>query len=402
MNDAHDTQQGQGPGFATRAIHHGYDPLEHDGALSPPVYLNSTFAFPDIAEGQRRFRGESPGYVYSRVGNPTAAVLEARLASLEGGEAGLATASGMGAITSTLWTLLQAGDAIVADQTLYGCTFGYLEHGLTRLGVRVRFADLTRPEELPAVLDAKTRVVFLESPANPNMRLIDIAAVSAIARRHGALTVVDNTYCTPYLQRPLGLGADLVVHSATKYLGGHGDLLAGAVVGTREQIDAIRYFGVKEMTGACISALDAYLVLRGLKTLELRMERHCASAQRLAELLEGHPALAQVWYPGLASFPQADLARRQMLRPGGMIALELHGGYEAGVRFMDRLRLVTRAVSLGDCETLAQHPASMTHATYAPEERARHGIREGLVRLSIGLETCDDLAADLTQALAAA
>ena len=193
-----------------------------------------------------------------------------------------------------------------------------------------------------------------------------------------------------------------MVHSATKYLGGHGDLLAGAVVGTREQIDQIRYFGVKEMTGACISALDAYLVLRGLKTLELRMERHCASAQRLAELLEGHPAVAQVWYPGLASFPQADLARHQMLRPGGMIALELRGGYAAGVSFMDRLQLVTRAVSLGDCETLAQHPASMTHATYAPEERARHGISEGLVRLSIGLETCEDLAADLTQALAAA
>ncbi|MBV5274327.1 MAG: methionine gamma-lyase [Lamprocystis purpurea] len=394
MNDEHSL------GFATRAIHQGYDPLEHEGALNPPVYLNSTFAFPDIAEGQRRFRGESPGYVYSRVGNPTATVLEARLASLEGGEAGLATASGIGAITSALWTLLKAGDTIVADQTLYGCTFGYLEHGLARLGIAVRFADLTQPAALSAALDAQTRVVFFETPANPNMRLVDIAAVSAIARRHGALTIVDNTYCTPCLQRPLELGADLVVHSATKYLGGHGDLLAGAVIGTRELIDQIRFFGVKEMTGACISALDAYLVLRGLKTLELRMERHCASAQTLAELLEAHPAVTQVWYPGLTSFSQAELARRQMSRAGGMIALELRGGYEAGVRFMDRLQLVTRAVSLGDCETLAQHPASMTHATYAPEERARHGISEGLVRLSVGLETCADLAADLTQALA--
>ncbi|WP_295429624.1 methionine gamma-lyase [uncultured Thiodictyon sp.] len=390
----------QAPGFATRAIHHGYDPLDHEGALNPPVYLNSTYAFPDIAEGQRRFRGESPGYIYSRVGNPTVSVLEARLASLEGGAAALATASGMGAITSTLWTLLAAGDAIVADQTLYGCTFAYLEHGLARLGIAVRFADLTRPAELAAALDAHTRVVFFESPANPNMRLVDIAAVSAIARGHGALTIVDNTYCTPYLQRPLELGADLVVHSATKYLGGHGDLLAGAVVGSAELIQQIRFFGVKEMTGACISALDAYLVLRGLKTLELRMERHCDSAQTLAELLAGHPAVAQIWYPGLPSFPQGDLARRQMRRPGGMIALELRGGYAAGVRFMDALRLVTRAVSLGDCETLAQHPASMTHATYAPEERARHGISEGLVRLSVGLETCADLAADLRQALA--
>ena len=394
MSDASDL------GFCTRAIHHGYDPLDHEGALSPPVYLNSTYAFPDIAEGQRRFRGESQGYIYSRVGNPTASVLEARLANLEGGEAGLATASGMGAITAALWTLLQAGDAIVADQTLYGCTFGYLEHGLTRLGIEVRFADLTRPEALEAVLTANTRVVYCETPANPNMRLIDIAAVSAMARRAGALTMVDNTYCTPYLQRPLALGADLVVHSATKYLGGHGDLIAGAAVGSRELIERIRLFGIKEMTGACISAMDAYLVLRGIKTLALRMERHCASAQTLAEVLERHPAVAWVAYPGLASFPQADLARHQMRLPGGMIALELKGGYEAGVRFMDRLRLVTRAVSLGDCETLAQHPASMTHSTYAPEERARHGIGEGLVRLSIGLEDCADIEADLVKALA--
>ena len=270
-------------GFSTRAIHHGYNPLDHDGALSPPVYLNSTYAFPDVAEGQRRFRGESQGYIYSRVGNPTAAVLEGRLASLEGGEAGLATASGMGAIAASLWTLLQAGDAIVADQTLYGCTFAYLEHGLTRLGVEVRFADLARTETLAAALTANTRVVYFETPANPNMRLIDIAAVSAIAKRHGALTMVDNTYCTPYLQRPLELGADLVVHSATKYLGGHGDLIAGAAVGTRELIDRIRFLGIKEMTGACISAMDAHLVLRGIKTLTLRMERHCSNALALAE-----------------------------------------------------------------------------------------------------------------------
>ncbi len=387
-------------GFSTRAIHHGYDPLDHDGALSPPVYLNSTYAFPDVAEGQRRFRGESQGYVYSRVGNPTVSVLEERLANLEGGEAGLATASGMGAITAALWTLLQAGDAIVADQTLYGCTFAYLEHGLTRLGIEVRFADLTRSEVLEAALTPNTRVVYYETPANPNMRLIDIAAVSAIARRHGALTIVDNTYCTPYLQQPLALGADLVVHSATKYLGGHGDLIAGAAVGTRELIDRIRFFGIKEMTGACISAMDAYLVLRGIKTLALRMERHCASAQALAATLERHPAVAWVAYPGLPGFPQAELARRQMGLPGGMIALELKGGYTAGVRFMDRLRLVTRAVSLGDCETLAQHPASMTHSTYTPEERTRHGIGEGLVRLSIGLEDCADIEADLVQALA--
>jgi methionine-gamma-lyase len=387
-------------GFATRSIHEGYDPLDHEGALNPPVYLNSTFAFPDIAEGQRRFRGESSGYVYSRVGNPTASVLETRLASLEGGEAGLATASGMGAITATLWTLIQAGDTIVADRTLYGCTFGYLQHGLMRLGVRVQFVDLTKPEELAVAMTPGTKVVFFESPTNPNMRLIDIEAISGIARRHGAHTIVDNTYCTPYLQRPLELGADLVVHSATKYLGGHGDLLAGAVIGPRDLIDQIRFFGIKEMTGACVSALDAYLVLRGLKTLELRMERHCASASALAETLQRHPAVARVDYPGLPGFPHAALARRQMRLPGGMIALELKGGYAAGVHFMDHLRLVTRAVSLGDCETLAQHPASMTHSTYTQEERSHHGISEGLVRLSIGLETLGDIEGDLLQALA--
>ena len=393
MNDDQDL------GFATRSIHAAYDPLDHQGALNPPVFMSSTFAFKDVAEGQRRFRGEEPGFVYTRVGNPTVAVLEARLASLEGGEAGLATSSGMGAITAALWTLVQSGDGILADQTLYGCTFGYLQHGLSRLGVEVRFADLTQPEEAERAMTPNTRVVFLESPANPNMRVIDIAAVSAVARRHGALTIVDNTYCTPYLQRPLELGADLVVHSATKYLGGHGDLIAGAAVGTGELIERIRFFGIKEMTGACISALDASLILRGIKTLELRMERHCASAARLAERLERHAAVTRVYYPGLASFPQAELARRQMRLPGGMIALELEGGYEAGVRFMDGLELVTRAVSLGDCETLAQHPASMTHATYAPEERERHGISEGLVRLSIGLETPEDIEADLIQAL---
>lgn len=386
-------------GFATRAIHLGHDPHDYHGALIPPVFMTATFAFEDIAQGQRRFLGEEAGYIYSRVGNPTVSVLEARLASLEGGEAALATSSGMGAITSAFWSLVQAGDAILADKTLYGCTYGYFSHGLTRLGVDARFADFTDLASLEAALTPNTKVVYFETPANPNMRVIDIAAVSAIAHRHGAICMVDNTYCTPYLQRPIEFGADLVVHSATKYLGGHGDLIAGAVIGRKEQIEAMRFFGVKEMTGANISAMDAFLVQRGLKTLELRMQRHCASAQAIAEWLEAHPAVERVHYPGLASHPQHALANSQMRLPGGMIALELKGGYAAGVRFMDALRLVTRAVSLGDCESLAQHPASMTHSTYTPEARAAHGISEGLVRLSVGLETLDDLLADIGQAL---
>lgn len=390
----------QSHGFATRAIHLGYDPRDYHGALIPPVFMTATYAFEDIAQGQRRFLGEEAGYIYSRVGNPSVAVLEARLASLEGGEAALATSSGMGAITSALWTLLQAGDALLADKTLYGCTYGFFAHGLARLGVEVRFADFTDHDAVEAALTPNTKVLFFESPANPNMRVIDIAAVSGLAKRHGALTLVDNTYCTPYLQRPLELGADLVAHSATKYLGGHGDLIAGAVVGAKAHIDEMRFFGVKEMTGANISAMDAFLVQRGLKTLELRMQRHCASAQAIAEMLAAHPAVAAVHYPGLPSHPQYALAKHQMRLPGGMVALELKGDYAAGVRFMDALRLVTRAVSLGDCESLAQHPASMTHSTYTPEERARHGIAEGLVRLSVGLETLDDLLDDIRQALA--
>jgi len=392
----HDSPQS---GFATRAIHAGYDPLGYHGALNPPVFLTSTYAFDLSDTGSARFAGAAQGYVYSRVGNPTVSVLENRLAALEEGEAALATASGMGALTAVLWTLLNAGDEIIADKTLYGCTFSLLRHHISRFGVAVRFVDLTDPAALPAALSAKTRMVLTETPANPNMRVVDIAATAEICRRAGCLLVVDNTYCTPWLQRPLTLGADLVVHSATKYLGGHGDLLAGAVVGSKAQIDQLRFVGVKELNGACISAFDAFLVLRGLKTLALRMERHCQTAQRLAADLEAAPQVARVDYPGLDSHPQRALAERQMKAFGGMIALELKGGLAAGRAFMDALKLSTRAVSLGDAETLVQHPASMTHATYDPEERLRHGFTDGLIRLSVGLEDYEDLRGDLLGAL---
>ncbi len=397
-----DTSRTRRPGFDTRAIHHGYDPYAGHGSLNPPVYLSSTYAFPTVEDGSARFAGEQAGFVYSRVGNPTTALLEARVADLEGGEAAPATASGQGATTSLLWTLLAPGDEIIADKTLYGCTFGFLNHGLAKFGVKVTHVDLTNPANLEAAIGPTTRVVFFESPANPNMRLVDIAAVTAIARRHGARTVVDNTYCTPYLQRPLELGADFVLHSATKYLGGHGDLLAGVIVGDKETLDKVRFYGLKDMTGAVLSSQDAFLVLRGLKTLSLRMDRHCTNARAVAEFLAGHGKIAVVHYPGLASFPQLELARRQMAQPGGMIAFELKDGIEAGRRFMNALRVFTRAVSLGDAESLAQHPASMTHAFYTPEERVEHLISEGLVRLSIGLEDIADLLGDLEQALAVA
>ena len=390
---------GRAYGFATRAIHHGYDPLDEEGALTPPLHLTSTFAFESAEAGGEIFAGTRPGYLYSRIGNPTTDLLERRIAALEGGEAGLATASGMGAITATMWTFLEAGDEVITDQTLYGCTFAFLRHGLARFGVTVTHLDLTDPANLERAISSRTKIVYFETPANPNMRLIDIAAVSAIARAAGARTVVDNTYATPVSTRPLEHGADIVVHSATKYLGGHGDLIAGLVIGSLEDMTAVRLVGIKDMTGAVMAPFNAMLVLRGLKTLSLRLERHSASALAVARMLEAHPAVAVVHYPGLESFAQRDLARRQMALTGGMIAFELKGGYEAGLAMMNRLTLVRRAVSLGDAESLIQHPASMTHSTYTPEERAEHGISEGLVRLSVGLEDAADILADLTAAL---
>ena len=394
------SQQNRPGGFSTRAIHHGYQAADHHGALVPPIYTSATYAFPDVAYGARCFAGTEAGYFYSRVGNPTLALLESRLASLEEGAAAVVFSSGMGAISSTLWSMLQQGDEVLADLTLYGCTFSLLNHGLTQFGVTTRHIDLTDPQQLALAIGPKTRVLYFETPANPNMRLIDIAAVSAIAHQAGVKVVVDNTYCTPYLQRPLTLGADVSLHSVTKYLGGHGDLMAGAAVFADAELAMhVRVFGLKDMTGAVMSSQDAHLVMRGLKTLSLRMDRHCQSAQKVAELLHRHAATERVYFPGLPDFPQYELARRQMSQFGGMVAFELRGGLPAGVRFMDALQLVTRAVSLGDAETLAQHPASMTHATYTPEERAKHGISEGLVRLSIGLEDPADILADVQQAL---
>jgi methionine-gamma-lyase len=394
-------------GFSTRAIHHGYDPKDANGSLNPPVYMTSTYAFEDAKSGGELFAGEREGYVYGRLGNPTQALLEARLAELEGGEAALATASGMGAISSTLWTLVRPGDELIIDKTLYGCTFSYFTHGLAEFGITVIPVDMSDPKNLEPCLSGKTRVVYFETPANPNMRLVDIAAIRAVIDSSpyadDITMVVDSTYCTPYLQTPLALGADLVVHSATKYLGGHGDVIAGAVVGGAEMIQRIRMYGLKDMTGAVIAPMDAFLILRGLKTLHLRMDAHVKNACALADLLESHAVVSKVFFPGLKSFDQYETAKKQMRAPGGMIAFELDGGamgdMEAGIFLMDQLQIIIRAVSLGDAETLIQHPASMTHSTYTAQERHENGISDGLIRLSAGLEDIDDLEADLLRAL---
>lgn len=394
---AYDASRTLGP--ATRAIHHGYDPAKNDFALTPPLHLTSTFAFPDAETGGALFAGEAKGHIYSRISNPTVALLEARIANLEGAEAGLATASGMGAISSLMWTLLKPGDEIITDKTLYGCTFSFMRDGLARFGIKITHVDLRQPENLAAAISAQTRLVYFETPANPNMRLVDIREAARIAHAAGARVVVDNTYATPLLSRPIELGADFVVHSATKYLGGHGDLVAGMVLGRAEALKEVRMVGVKDMTGSVMSPFNAMLVMRGLKTLQLRMARHCESGLKVARWLEAQPGVETVYYPGLESHPQHDLAKRQMPGFGGMIALELKGGYEAGIAMMNRLRMIRRAVSLGDAETLVQHPASMTHSTYSRDERIEHGISDGLVRLSVGLEDAEDILADLADAL---
>lgn len=385
-------------GFSTRAIHQGHDPAQHQGALNPPVYMSSTFAFETAEQGGEIFAGERDGYFYTRISNPTLALLETRLADLEGAEAALTASSGMGAICSAVWTLVEPGDELITDGTLYGCTFSFFRESLKKFGVTITHVDLTRPELLADAISDKTKVVYFETPANPNMRIVDIEEVSKIAHTVGAKVIVDNTYSTPYLQQPIALGADLVVHSATKYLGGHGDLIAGAVVGSSELINEIRLVGLKDMTGAVLSAQDANLILRGIKTLELRMERHCDNAEVIAAYLEAHPKVTKVYYPGLESYAQHAVAKKQMARFGGMIPFEIEGGVPAAKKLLNALELITLAVSLGDAETLIQHPASMTHSTYSAEELAKHHISEGLVRLSAGLEKVDDILADLAQA----
>jgi methionine-gamma-lyase len=393
------SKRGEG-GFATRAIHLGHDPADCSGALTPPVFMTSTYAFETAEEGEALFRGDRQGFVYGRTRNPTQALFEQRIASLEGAEAALATASGMAAISSTVWSLLQTGDRVLIDHTLYGNSFALFMRGLPRFGIRVTVADFTDVEAVAASLtEYPPKLVFCESPGNPTLRIIDIASVANVAHRVGALLIVDNTFATPALQQPISLGADLVVHSATKYIGGHGDLIAGVVAGPQSLVETIRREALRYLTGAAIAPLNAFLLLRGLKTLELRMERHCSSAIAIARLLGRHPAVASVFYPGLENSPFHDLAARQMSGFGGLIACELHGGKRAGMDFMNRLALASLAVSLGDAETLVQHPASMTHSTYTVEERQSHGISDGLIRFSIGLETLSDIESDIHQAL---
>lgn len=387
-------------GFGTKTVHGGHKKDTATGALSTPIYQTSTFVFDSAEQGGRRFAGEEEGYIYTRLGNPTNTQVEEKLALLEGADAAMSTASGIGAVSSAFWTALKAGDHVVASETLYGCTFAFLNHGLTRFGVEVTFVDVTNSENVRKAMKENTRVVYLETPANPTLKITDIKTIASIAHENkNCLVMVDNTFSTPYIQRPLELGADVVIHSATKYLNGHGDVIAGFVVGSQEFIDQVRLFGVKDMTGACLGPFDAFLIIRGMKTLEIRMERHCSNAMKVAKFLESHPAIERVFYPGLESFEQYELAKEQMTLPGAIITFEVKGGIEEGKKIIDSTELCKTAVSLGDAESLIQHPASMTHSPYTHEEREAVGITDSLVRVSVGLETPEDIIADLKNAL---
>lgn len=387
-------------GRHSKAIHGGLDPGAHQGAVSVPIFQTSTFAFPSAEEGAARFAGTSPGQIYTRLGNPTIAALEACVAELEGGCGAVATATGMAAVSTVLLALLRQGDHVVGTHPLYGPSRTLLEKHLERFGISSSFVPAMDSAALRAALRPNTRLVFVETPANPTLDLVDLKAAAAIAHEVGAPLVVDNTFAGPHLQRPIEHGTDVVLHSMTKSLNGHSDVVAGIVV-TREQelLAAIRE--TARSFGATMDPHQAWLVLRGIRSLGMRVERAQENARALAPWLERHPAVAWVRYPGLPSHPQHELAGRQMDGPGSVIAFELRGGVEAGRKLMNALRLIVLAVSLGGIESLIEHPASMTHSKVPTDEQVRQGITPGLVRLAVGCEDVDDLQADLEQAFAA-
>ncbi len=401
--------------LGTWALHGGDDPGLHPyHAHLPVIFPTSTYAFPDVATGAAIFGGEQPGYVYGRVGHPNADHLARKIALLEAYDflrqgvdpaeaaAGLVFASGMAAITSALLARAQKGSVIIAQKVVYGTTFVFLHKVAPQLGIQVAFVDGDDPAAWEQAFREHPKVVwaYIESPANPTLDITDIAMVTELAHRHGAWVMMDNTFATPYCQRPLSLGVDVVIHSTTKYISGHGQAIGGAVVS--RDLDFV-HGPVKDMLktfGGMMGPFEAWMTMMGLKTFEIRMQRHCENAGRIARFLAQHPKVARVFYPGLEDFPGHAVARKQMHCFGGMISFELKGGYEAGVRLMETVTLPALAVSLGKVDSLIEHPASMTHAKVPPEERQRMGITDGLVRFSVGIEPVEDLLADLEQALA--
>ncbi|HDR7895464.1 methionine gamma-lyase [Bacillus pacificus] len=376
----------------TALIHHGYTSEEHKGSLTPPLFQTSTFTFETAQQGEASFAGVDPSYIYSRLGNPTVKLFEERMAVLEGGEEALAFGSGMAAISATLIGFLKAGDHIICSNGLYGCTYGFLEVLEEKFMITHSFCDMETEGDIENKIRPNTKLIFVETPINPTMKLIDLKQVIQVAKRNGLLVIVDNTFCSPYLQRPLELGCDAVVHSATKYIGGHGDVVAGVTIcKTKALAEKIR--PMRKDIGGIMAPFDAWLLLRGLKTLAVRMDRHCDNAEKLVSFLKNHDAVEGVWYP------EGELASRQMKRGGGVISFSIKGGKEETQAFINDLHFITIAVSLGDTETLIQHPATMTHAAIPAALRQEMGIYDNLIRLSVGLESWEDIVSDLEQAL---
>ncbi|HEX6594027.1 MAG TPA: methionine gamma-lyase [Bacillota bacterium] len=386
------------PNIETATIHEGYDPQEMLGSLSTPIFQTSTYTFETAEQGERRFSGEEDGYMYSRLGNPTVSVLEERIAVLEGGERGLAFASGMAAISSVLFALTKANDHVLCSEGLYGCTYGLLTMMKEKYEITHDFSAMRTKEEIRSLIRPETTCIYVETPINPTMKLIDLQMVAEVAKEFAIPVVVDNTFCSPYLQRPLELGCDVVIHSATKYISGHGDVIAGLVAGNKDFLDEVAMTTRKDI-GGTISPFDAWLLLRGLKTLPLRVDRHCDNAEKLVEKLKGHPNIATVYYPNDVQNEDYNICQKQMARGGGVIAFEIKGGKQEAQQLLNHLQFIKIAVSLGDAETLIEHPATMTHAVIPEETRIEMGIRHSLIRLSVGLEAWEDLWKDLEQAL---
>jgi methionine-gamma-lyase len=382
----------------TAAIHKGYEPVQHHDSLSIPLYQTSTFVFSSAEQGERRFAGEEQGNIYSRLGNPTVRVLEERMAELENGESALAFGSGMAAVSAALIHVTKTGDHILCSRGIYGCTFGLLAMMNEKYNISHTFNAMSSEKEIEAAIRPETVCLYIETPINPTMEIVDLDLVCRVAQKHGLKVIVDNTFSSPYLQNPIDFGADYVLHSATKYINGHGDVIAGLLVGKNAEDMLNLRMSVQKDIGGIISPFDAWLILRGLKTLHVRMDRHSENAHKLVSFLESSPIVAEIYYPFDPKHPQYEIAKKQMKAGGGLISFTIHGGKEVAQFLMNSLKMIKIAVSLGDAETLIQHPSTMTHAVIPEAEREKMGITHSLLRVSVGLEHVDDIMADLKQA----
>jgi cystathionine beta-lyase/cystathionine gamma-synthase len=387
-------------GMSTAAVHSGETKDEQFGSVNVPIFQTSTFYFP--TEDPRTWEGQVPdgSYIYTRYGNPTIRAAEDKIAYLEGADKGLIFSSGMAAISATLMTLLGDRDQLVSVEDVYGGTFNLMKNEFSRLGVQIKFVDSTKTSEIIAAITDKTKVVYLESPTNPMLKLVDIPVVAKAAHDKGATVVIDNTFATPVNQNPISMGVDVVIHSCTKYLNGHSDLIAGAVVGKSAMIDSI--WKKRVVFGGSLDPIGAYLLIRGMKTLVIRMARHNENGKAIAEYLEDHRKVERVYYPGLASHPQHELASRLLRGFGGMVSFEVAGGRDAAENVLRSLSLIKKATSLGGVDSLASMPLNSSHAALSPSDRTRLGIKDSLIRLSIGIEDVEDLKEDIDQALSQA